>query len=252
MSFENRHLSQISVYLVNALVPTDSGVRITSQHRSYEQSRYQLDYTREAGSAQRHGWEDGIRSGFSGLVRLGMRHIAEGTDHLLFLLMLLLPAPLVASGVRWGGYAGLKRSTGQLIRIVTAFTLGHSLTLAAAATGWIRAPSALVEVLIAVSILVSAVHAFRPLFAGREAYVAGGFGLVHGLGFATMISGYGVDPLHTALTVLGFNIGIELMQLVVMSVTVPWLVIIARTRAYAALRVTGAALGGAAAIAWIG
>ena len=251
LSLENRHLKQMSVYLVNALVPVDSSVRITGQHRNYEQSSFQLAFTHEAGAAQPLSWEDGILSGFSGLVRLGMRHIAEGTDHLLFLFVLLLPAPLVASGGRWGGHAGLKRGTGRLVRIVTAFTMGHSLTLAAAATGWIKVPSALVEVLIAVSILVTAVHAFRPIFPGRETFVAGGFGLVHGLGFATMISGYGVDPLHTALTVLGFNIGIELMQLVVMSVTVPWLLILARTRAYGRLRVTGAVLCGAAAVGWL-
>jgi hypothetical protein len=107
-------------------------------------------------------------------------------------------------------------------------------------------------VLIAVSILVSAVHALRPLFPGREAFVAGGFGLVHGLAFATMIAGYGVDPLHTALTVLGFNLGIEVMQLAVVAATVPWLLVLARTSAYGAVRTAGAVISGVAALGWIG
>ncbi|HEY0778887.1 MAG TPA: HupE/UreJ family protein [Gemmatirosa sp.] len=196
-------------------------------------------------------------AGFASVLALGVRHIAEGTDHLLFLLALLLPAPLLATGGafgarRWGAYGGVRHGAARLLRVVTAFTLGHSLTLAAAATGWVRAPSGPVEVLIAVSILVSAVHAWRPLFPGREALVAGGFGLVHGLAFATMIAGYGVDPWHTVLTVLGFNLGIELMQLAVVAATVPWLLLLARTPAYRAVRVTGAAVAGVAALAWIG
>jgi len=202
-----------------------------------------LDVERPTGSA----W-----TGFTSVLWLGVRHIAEGTDHLLFLLVLLLPAPLVAAAGRWGRYAGVRHGAGRLVRVVTAFTAGHSLTLAAAATGWVHAPSGPVETLIAVSILVSAVHALRPLFPGREAFVAGGFGLVHGLAFATMIAGYGVDPWHTALTVLGFNLGIEAMQLAAVAVTVPWLLVLARTPAYRAVRIAGAAFAGVAALGWVG
>lgn len=94
-------------------------------------------------------------------------------------------------------------------------------------------------------------HALRPLFPGREAFVAGAFGLVHGLAFATMIAGYGIDPLHTALTIFAFNLGIEVMQLVVVA-TVPWLLSLARTSAYGGLRVGGALVAGMAALGWIG
>ena len=234
LTFENHHLRDVAVYLANALVPQDSDIRIGAQRRSYEQSSFTLEYSQ------------------SGMVRLGMRHIAEGTDHLLFLLVLLLPAPLAAVAGRWGRYAGARQGAARLLRVVTAFTVGHSLTLAAAATGWVRAPSAIVEILIAVSILVSAAHAIRPIFPGREALVAGGFGLVHGLAFATTIAGYGIDPWHTVLTVLGFNLGIELMQLAIVVATVPWLLSLARTPVYAVLRVSGAAAAGVAAIGWIG
>ena len=71
--------------------------------------------------------------GFVSLFRLGMRHIAEGTDHLLFLLALLLPAPLVVSCSRWAGPADVRRSLFRILKIVTAFTIGHSITLALAA-----------------------------------------------------------------------------------------------------------------------
>ena len=237
LTFENHHLPDVAVYLANALVPEDSAIRIGAQHRSYEQSSFTLEYETT----------DDL-----GMVRLGMHHIAEGTDHLLFLLVLLLPAPLAAAAGRWGGSAGARRGATRLLRIVTSFTIGHSLTLAAAASGVVRAPSAAVEVLIAVSILVSAVHAIRPIFPGREALVAAGFGLVHGCAFATTIAGYGFDAWHTVLAVLEFNVGIELMQVAILVATVPWLLSLARTKVYAPLRVSAAAAAGVAALGWIG
>ena len=78
--------------------------------------------------------------GFAALFGLGARHIAEGTDHLLFLLALLLPAPLVAAGKRWGGYAGGRAALRRIVKIVTAFTVGHSVTLLLGALGWARLP----------------------------------------------------------------------------------------------------------------
>jgi len=87
--------------------------------------------------------------GFAAMFRLGARHIAKGTDHLLFLLALILPAPLVAKGWRWGGYAGSKMALRRIVKVVTAFTLGHSVTLVIGALGWARLPGAVVESAIA-------------------------------------------------------------------------------------------------------
>ena len=78
--------------------------------------------------------------GFAAMFRLGMRHIAEGTDHLLFLLALILPAPLVAAGGRWRGYAGGATAFRRIVKVVTAFTLGHSVTLVLGALGWGACP----------------------------------------------------------------------------------------------------------------
>jgi hypothetical protein len=138
-----------------------------------------------------------------------------------------------------------------LLWIVTAFTLGHSLTLLLGALGWVRLPSQPVEVLIAVSILVSAVHAVRPLFPGREAWVAAGFGLVHGLAFAGTLSNLNLDAGPMALSILGFNVGIELMQLFVIALTIPWLIMLSQTAAYQWIRLGGAGLAAIAAGAWI-
>ncbi len=177
-------------------------------------------------------------AGFLGMVRLGAEHIREGTDHLLFLLVLLLPATVTGSG-------------GRLFRIVTAFTIGHSLTLLAGALQWLRLPQQPVEVLIAGSILVTAIHAIRPVFPGREEYVAGGFGLVHGLAFAAVLADLQLEAGPMALSVLGFNLGIELMQLLVIACTVPWLILLSRTPAYPWVRNGGAVLAAMAAGGWI-
>jgi hypothetical protein len=192
-----------------------------------------------------------VWTGFRAMVQLGIQHIAEGTDHLLFLLVLLLPAPLLVRGGRWSKFGGVRYSLRRLLLLVTAFTLGHSLTLLLGALGWVRLPSQPVEVLIAVSILVAAVHAVRPLFPGREAWVAAGFGLVHGLAFASTLANLRLEAGPMALSILGFNLGIELMQLFVIALTIPWLLLLSCTPAYRTVRLAGAGFAAVAAVAWL-
>jgi len=189
--------------------------------------------------------------GFAASIGLGMHHIAEGHDHLLFLMTLLIPAPLIAIGRRWGGYAGIRITLRHLVGVVTAFTIGHSVTLIGGAFfGW-KLPAQPVEALIALSILISALHGFRPIFPRREMIVAGGFGLVHGLAFATLIGGYGLDPGEKALSILGFNLGIEAVQLLVVACTMPALILLAQTRWYLSFRIAGAGFAAIAALAWL-
>lgn len=204
---------------------------------------YSVDINRTSGSFWR---------GFGSVMGLGVQHIAGGLDHLLFLFVLLLPAPLLAAGRRWGGFRGLRPSFVQLLKIITAFTIGHSLTLLIGGMGWVRLPQRPVEILIAVSILVSAIHAIRPIFAGREPWVAGGFGLVHGLAFSASIAEFGFTPWHLAMTILSFNLGIEIMQFAVVLMVIPLLILLGRSQTYAPVRVVGASLAAVAALAWIG
>jgi HupE / UreJ protein len=256
MVFENHHQSGMSVYLMNCLVPRVPEIRILGQSRNENQSLYVLDY-QQSGAAvvDSSGWNS-IRGrmgavGFGNIFRLGMRHIAEGTDHLLFLLALLLPAPLLALSSRWAGFAGARHSLLQILRVVTAFTVGHSITLALAALGVVRAPSRPMEVLIAVSILVSAAHAIRPLFPGREARIAALFGLLHGLAFASTLGELGLGRWERVSGILAFNLGIEAMQLIVVAAVMPSLVLLSQTRGYAILRLGGALFAGFASAGWI-
>ena len=248
LSFENHHQSAISVYLMNCLVPKDRNTRITAQNRNENQSLYQLDYAQEDG---RLAPPSSRSIGFASIFRLGIRHIAEGTDHLLFLLALLLPAPLIVAGCRWAGFAGVRGSMARILSVVTAFTVGHSITLVLAALGLVRVPNRPIEVLIAISILVSAAHALRPLFPGREAGIAAFFGLIHGLAFATTLGELGLGRWERVVSILAFNLGIETMQLIVVAATMPSLILLSRTRAYSALRIGAALFAALAAAGWM-
>lgn len=188
---------------------------------------------------------------FAAAFRLGMTHLAEGTDHLLFLLTLLLTAPLVASSGRWTSTRPALSALARLAKVITAFTLGHSLTLVIAAIASWHLPVQPVEMLIALSILIAAIHAIRPVFAGREAWVAAGFGLIHGLAFATLVGEAGIGGQDRLVAILGFNLGIEAVQLLVAGLAFGPLMLIARTPDYRPLRIVVAVFAGVAAIAWL-
>ena len=189
--------------------------------------------------------------GFVAMLRLGGNHILTGTDHLLFLLILLLPAPLRAAGGRWRGLAGARTAVGRIGRTTLAFTVGHSVALALSAFGHLNIPSWPVEAFIAASILVGAVHAVRPLFPGREAVVAGVFGLGHGMAFSFVLAEMQLSAGRLALSLLGFNLGIELVQLLLVALALPTLLVLARLRVQPALRVGAALLTGTAATGWL-
>ncbi|HNR00303.1 MAG TPA: HupE/UreJ family protein, partial [Trueperaceae bacterium] len=170
------------------------------------------------------GW-----TGFTAMVGLGVSHILEGTDHLLFLLVLLLPAPLMALPRRWGGPIPSRRAVGRILAITAAFTIGHSATLILAALTRLELPAGPIEALIAVSILVGAVHALRPLFPGRETLIAAGFGLLHGMAFSFTLRELDLSTNQLVLSLLGFNLGIEAMQLLVVAAVLPALLLASRS-----------------------
>lgn len=188
--------------------------------------------------------------GFMAMVTLGMHHITEGTDHLMFLLVLLLPAPLVVTRKRWGSFKGMKSSLKSLLQIITAFTIGHSATLLFGALGWYHIAQNPVELLIAFSIAIAALHALTPVFAHKEVLIAGGFGLIHGMAFAATIAGMNLDTWTMVVSIFGFNIGIELMQLLIVACLIPWLLLMSKTPYYKWFRIPVAISTMIAAIAW--
>ena len=254
LTLVNQHRREGSVYLVNVLAPQSGDFTIVSQKRNPQQSVYELDLRQTSATTQTswssfRSWSSGLQ--LSALFRLGLRHIAEGTDHLMFLLVLLLPAPLCAVGGRWTSVRSVRQSLLHIVGIVTAFTIGHSLTLTLAAMSILHIPGRPVEVFIAVSIFVSAVHALRPIFPGREAWIAAGFGLVHGLAFASTLDRLGLSRWDRLVGILAFNLGIETMQMIVVGFTLPSLLILSRTNSYRYARIGGAGVAAVASIAWI-
>ncbi|MGW0708809.1 HupE/UreJ family protein [Streptomyces sp. NPDC002643] len=190
-------------------------------------------------------------NGTYAMFRLGADHILEGTDHLLFLLILLLPAPLLAAGHRWRTAVGAKTAMGRIARTTLAFTAGHSLALALSAFGKLDIPAQPVEAFIAFSILVGAVHAVRPLFPGHEAVVAGFFGLGHGMAFSFVLADMRLSTAQLALSLAGFNLGIEAMQLLLVLLALPSLLLLTRLPHHSAVRRVCATLTALAALGWL-
>jgi len=161
--------------------------------------------------------------GLSGWIAAGVGHIWDGRDHVCFVIALLLVVMLARGAGGWTlrpPIATLRRTA----TIVTAFTVAHSLSLIAAALGWISLPGRIVESLIAFSILYTAVENIaRPDVRWRFALTFG-FGLVHGLGFASVLRVL-LPPDHIIAPLLGFNLGVELGQLVIVAIALPlvWL-----------------------------
>jgi hypothetical protein len=235
------------VAIVSVLADWDSGVIDSAR----ELGTIQLDSsTGQTTSLHVDLGQPNALAGFLGMLQLGGQHILEGVDHQLFLLALLLPAGLLVVAKRWGGPTSMKRAFRKIALITLSFTIGHSITLALGALG-LPVPQQIVEATIAISIVVAAAHALNPLFPGREAFVAGGFGLIHGLAFSVTLQELQLSQGQLVLSLLGFNLGIELMQLLIVILVLPPLVIIARTPFHNPLRIVVAGATIVAATGWL-
>ncbi|AMP05959.1 HupE/UreJ family protein [Collimonas pratensis] len=151
----------------------------------------------------------------------GMGHIWRGFDHALFLIALLLPASWVARGRSWQAVASPRPVVLELLRIVTAFTAAHAITLTLAAFHLISVPAVLVEIGIAVTILLAALNNIYPLVQRRLWLIAFAFGLIHGFGFANVLIDMALPPLHLAVALAGFNLGVEAGQLGIVLLLLP-------------------------------
>jgi hypothetical protein len=189
---------------------------------------------------------------FAEYVRHGVWHIWIGFDHILFLVSLLLPAVLVRRDGQWQGRETLRASVIDVLKIVTAFTLAHSLTLTLAALGALSLPSRLVESMIAASVILAALNNLWPLVHRWRALVAFGFGLIHGFGFASVLADLGLPQGALVLSLVGFNVGVELGQLAIVAAFLPLSYALRRGLFYRRVVVTGgSALIAAVALVWL-
>jgi len=167
---------------------------------------------------------------FVEFVYQGMVHIWIGLDHILFLLSLLLTCVLLRVKNAWQPQPDIKRILINAAWMVTAFTLAHSITLTMTALGVIQLSSRWVEVGIAVSVVLVALNNLFP-FVLRLGWLTFGFGLLHGMGFAGVLGELGLPADHQWLTILAFNIGVEVGQMAIVIVLLPILILM-RSRSW--------------------
>lgn len=177
--------------------------------------------------------------------REGVWHIWIGFDHILFLLSLLLPAVLVRRQGRWQAADRFGAAFWDVVRIVTAFTVAHSVTLTLATLGWVSLPSRVVESAIAASVVLAALNNLFPVAVRGRWMAAFGFGLIHGFGFATVLADLALPPDALVLALVGFNLGVEAGQLAIVAVFLPLAFAIRRSAFYR----RGVLAGGSATIA---
>jgi len=151
----------------------------------------------------------------------GITHILIGFDHILFLISLLLPSVLLYRNGQWIESDSLKNSFIDVLKIVTAFTLAHSITLGLATFSLVYLPSRLVESIIAVSIIIAAANNIWPIINKQRWKVAFIFGLIHGFGFASVLQDLNITSGNLAFSLIGFNFGVELGQIFIVSIFLP-------------------------------
>lgn len=188
---------------------------------------------------------------FTRYVVEGVWHIWIGIDHVLFLLSLLLLAPLAPAGRRvtdWRGEARMRPAWVDVLAVVTAFTVAHSITLGLSVLEWLEPPADLIEPAIALSVVAAAVNNLLGRSSLKRWGLAFVFGLIHGVGFANVLLDLGLPAHQLALALAGFNLGVELGQLAIVLVFFPLAWLLRHTVFYR----WGVVVAGSAAIAVLG
>lgn len=169
---------------------------------------------------------------FKEYVLEGVWHIWIGFDHILFLISLLLPAVLVYSAKKWQAQQSFKTTFLDVLKVVTAFTIAHSITLTMATLQVVELPSRWVEATIAASVILAALNNLFPLFTKNRWTVAFVFGLIHGFGFAAVLADLGLQQGTLIVALIGFNVGVEIGQVAILMAFVPLAFAIRKTWFY--------------------
>jgi hypothetical protein len=163
----------------------------------------------------------------------GLQHIWKGYDHILFLLSLILPAALTREYREWQAKLTLRSVFTDVLKIVSAFTLAHSITLSLTALHYIVLPSRWIESAIAASVVLAALNNIFPRFMAQRTWFAFGFGLIHGMGIAGVLLDLGLPDTHRLYGLLGFNLGVEAGQMLIVSALLPLIIVLSRRDYYA-------------------
>ena len=151
----------------------------------------------------------------------GVWHIWIGFDHILFLFSLLIPSVMFYQWAKWYPIPSFRQALWDVAKIVTAFTVAHSITLSMAVLGVFELPSRLVESVIAASVILAALNNLVPIFTEKRALLAFTFGLIHGFGFASVLGDLGLEESSKLWSLLGFNVGVEIGQMALVLLFLP-------------------------------
>lgn len=171
-------------------------------------------------------------STFVSYIGEGVYHIWIGLDHLLFISMLILPAVLIVKNHRWEQVSSFRPAFLNLLKVITAFTIAHSITLSVATLNLVSLPSRLVESAIALSIIVLALNIFYPIVKHDQWWLAFSFGLLHGFGFASVLMELEMPQSALIQALLGFNLGVELGQLMLVLLVFPLAYLLRSSKLY--------------------
>jgi len=197
--------------------------------------RYQTDLT-----------EPLTQATFFAFLRQGVRHIWIGIDHILFVVALVMVSPLRRDGVSWKPVDSFFPALVNVAKILSLFTVAHTITLTVAAFKLVSVPSRLVESIIALSVFLAAGNIVYPIFARWTYHVVFVFGLFHGLGFASVLEHLTAARRAVVETLLGFNLGVEIGQLMIIALAFPIVFLLRRQALYQTVVLKAGALGIAA------
>ncbi|MFZ1497849.1 MAG: HupE/UreJ family protein, partial [Saprospiraceae bacterium] len=168
--------------------------------------------------------------------------IYTGLDHLLFILLLILISPLLLiNNNQWGNFSSWKFTIKRLLKIITAFTLGHCITLLIFSFFNLNGISKYIEICISLTIIATAVHCIKPYFYNKEVLITFIFGLIHGSAFGITLNEWGISKNQKLISLLGFNLGIELMQIIIVLFCIP-LIYLSKYLIYNKIRVAVASV----------
>ena len=170
-------------------------------------------------------------SQFGGMVYQGIWHIFIGLDHILFLVATLLTVNLYRENKSWVKEQSKKHIIKSTVILVSTFTLAHSITLTATALDFITLDSRIVELGIAISVAITALNNMYPIIM-RLGFITFGFGLLHGMGFASVFGDLNAQSGSLVMNVFAFNIGVELGQLAIVTLLLPLLILLRNVRLY--------------------
>jgi HupE / UreJ protein len=179
------------------------------------------------------------RQQFLDYLATGVEHIWKGYDHILFLLSLLLPAVVVRDKKQWVPSEGFRTALIDVLKIVTAFTVAHSITLSLATLQVVSLPARISESAIAMSVVLAALNNLFPIVRGRRWVVAFCFGLIHGFGFASVLTDLRLPRGVLALALVGFNVGVEVGQIAIVGIFLPLAYLLRRTWLYRCILLVG-------------